>query len=308
MGSRILVFGAGVIGSIFAGALYKAGNDITLLARGERYNELKEKGLMLKDVKTGNLEVFKIKCINTLCASDEYDFIIVAVQNKQVDSVLPVLADNVSKNIVFVVNNPSGYEKYISAIGKERVLAGFPSAGGEKKDGVVTYFIGRGIARVMQTTTFGEVDGQITERLKRLVSLFREAGFAVTYSKNMDAWQKTHIAFVVPIAYALCRFNSNNYLLAKSGKTIKTMILAMREGFQAVKKNGNPVEPRKLLYHYLPLFLLVPYYKTVFSMKIAEYALAKHTITAKGEIDDLNAEFLSMYGKENLASWNELCD
>lgn len=36
MNMRILVYGAGVIGSIFAEKLAVAGNDVTILARGKR--------------------------------------------------------------------------------------------------------------------------------------------------------------------------------------------------------------------------------------------------------------------------------
>jgi len=41
---KILVYGAGAIGSIFAGKLIKAGFNVTVLARNERYNEHKSNG------------------------------------------------------------------------------------------------------------------------------------------------------------------------------------------------------------------------------------------------------------------------
>lgn len=37
---RILIYGAGVIGSIFAGKLASTGCDVTILAGGKRLNEL----------------------------------------------------------------------------------------------------------------------------------------------------------------------------------------------------------------------------------------------------------------------------
>jgi 2-dehydropantoate 2-reductase len=53
MKTKILVYGAGVIGSIFAGKLSLAGNDVTILARGKRYEEISSGGLILKDAMTG---------------------------------------------------------------------------------------------------------------------------------------------------------------------------------------------------------------------------------------------------------------
>jgi ketopantoate reductase len=50
---RILVVGAGVIGSVYAGRLLEAGHSVTLCARGRRFNELHEGGLILEDAQTG---------------------------------------------------------------------------------------------------------------------------------------------------------------------------------------------------------------------------------------------------------------
>ncbi len=232
---RILIYGAGAIGSIFAGKLTKAGYDVTMLARDNRFNELKANGLILKNAISGKIEKHHPNIINSLSPDDIYDYIIVTVQYTQIDLILPTLGENKSPNIVFVVNNPSGYDKYISAVGPERILIGFPSAGGERINGIVNYFIGTGISKLFQSTTFGELTGKRTERLSNLISIFKKAKFSPETCGNMDAWQKTHIAVIMPIAKALYKFNSDNYRLAKSYTTIKTMVLATRECFQVIK-------------------------------------------------------------------------
>lgn len=306
MGSKILIYGAGAIGSIFAGKLAKYGNDVTVLARGDRYQEIKSKGIILCNALTNKEETIPVKCIDELLVEENYEYVIVVVQNHQIDQILPNLSRNKSKNIVFVVNNPLGYSKYISAVGKERVMLGFPSAGGERKEGVVSYFIGTGIAKIMQTTTFAEADGSITIRLKKLVTIFRKAKFDPTFSTNMDAWQKTHIAFVVPIANALYQYNSESKKLARSRKTITEMILATREGFAALKENGVNIEPKKLNYYYLPKWLLCIFYQILFLTKIAEYSMAKHTIVAKQEITELENQFLNLYSNSNFYHWKKM--
>ncbi|MDA3928712.1 MAG: NAD-binding protein [Prolixibacteraceae bacterium] len=50
MKRKILIYGAGVIGSTFGGLLAKCGHDVTLLARNKRLNELKDKGLLLNRI------------------------------------------------------------------------------------------------------------------------------------------------------------------------------------------------------------------------------------------------------------------
>jgi len=306
MKTKILVYGAGAIGSIFAGKLAIHGNDVTILARNNRYDEIKNNGIILRNGLTNKIEIVRVNCINELLENDIYDYIIVVVQNNQIDQILPILGRNSTKNIVFVVNNPLGYTKFVEAVGKERVMIGFPSAGGERKDGIVTYFIGTGIAKVMQTTTFAEYDGTISDRLLKLIEIFRKAKFDPTKSTNMDAWQKTHVAFVVPIANALIRFNSSNLLLAKSRETINEMILATREGFNALKQNGIPVEPSKLNYYYLPRWLLITLYQILFLTKISEYSMAKHTIVAKEEIKLIEEQFLTQYNNCSFTYWKKL--
>ena len=193
---KILIFGAGAIGSIFAGKLAQAGVDVTVLARNERFDELTEYGLMLKNSISGKVSKSNVSVIKELDEDDIYDYIIVAVQYTQIDSILPILSKNKSDNIVFVVNNPLGYKKYIEAVGKERVMIGFPSAGGERKEGFVNYFIGTGISKLFQSTTFGEISGEKTERLRNLVKTFKKAKFSPEICSDMDSWQKTHIAVV----------------------------------------------------------------------------------------------------------------
>ena len=46
---KILVYGAGVIGSIFAYKLKSGGNDVSILARGKRLEDLKKYGLIVQD-------------------------------------------------------------------------------------------------------------------------------------------------------------------------------------------------------------------------------------------------------------------
>ena len=46
---KILVFGAGVLGCNLARNLFRAGKDVTLLARGKWAEEIGENGLRVKD-------------------------------------------------------------------------------------------------------------------------------------------------------------------------------------------------------------------------------------------------------------------
>ena len=107
-----LVYGAGVIGSIYSAKLYEAGIDITLLARGKRYESLKQNGIIINDVLTGKQIVSKIPLTEHLSPADFYDLIIVTVRLDQLDSVKTKLKENTScRAIMFMLNNPDNLQQ-----------------------------------------------------------------------------------------------------------------------------------------------------------------------------------------------------
>lgn len=212
-------------------------------AREKRFAELKNNGIVLVDQQTKKVEQVNINVIDTLMPEDQYDYIIVTMQRTQVDAILPVLAQN--RSLVFVVNTAGGYEKWVTAIGKERFMSGFPAAGGECKSGKVYYFIGRGLQRAFQTTTFGEYSGKKTERVATLIKLFNRAKIPSVFCNNMDAWQKTHVVLITCIANALYGFDCNNYKLGRSFNAVKLMVQGIKEGRQVLRKNGIILLPEK---------------------------------------------------------------
>ena len=50
---KILVYGAGNIGSLYAAKLMDAGHDVTILARGARLHDIRAHGIVLQECVTG---------------------------------------------------------------------------------------------------------------------------------------------------------------------------------------------------------------------------------------------------------------
>ena len=50
---KILIYGAGVIGTLYAARLQESGQLVTMLARGQRLADIRRHGLMLEDVVRG---------------------------------------------------------------------------------------------------------------------------------------------------------------------------------------------------------------------------------------------------------------
>ncbi|MDY2844953.1 MAG: 2-dehydropantoate 2-reductase N-terminal domain-containing protein [Eubacteriales bacterium] len=102
---RYLVFGAGVLGCNLANNLFRAGRDVTLLARGKWADEIKNNGLKIKSKFSLRPTVSRIPVVTSLEPDDAYDVIFVVVRYTQIESVMDSLLKNKTKNIVFVGNN-----------------------------------------------------------------------------------------------------------------------------------------------------------------------------------------------------------
>ena len=77
---------------------------------------------------------------------------------------------NILPHVLFMVNNAAGPGEIVHALGPERVLLGFPGAGGQRDGHVVRTNL---VSGLIQPTTFGELDGRITPRLRRIAAAFR---------------------------------------------------------------------------------------------------------------------------------------
>lgn len=297
---KILIYGAGVIGSIFAAKLSLSGQDITVLARGKRLQEIRDAGIVLRSPETRKEEVVRVKTIESFPPGEKYDYILLAMQRTQVDAVLEHLSQNSTENIVFIVNTAAGYDEWKNAVGAERLLIGFPSAGGERNDGVVSYFIGRGLVRMFQTTTFGEISGERTGRVDDLIEIFNLAGIPSVFCSDMDAWQKTHVSLVTCIANALYGHDCDNRKLAASWSDVEEMVLGIKEGFIVLRKLGIRPTPRKLIFFRLPTCVLTAFFKIIMGTKIAEITMAKHCMVAKTEMIALQGEFDQLIEKSGV--------
>ena len=63
---RTLFFGAGTLGSVYAHLLDEASSDVTVLARGERHDWLKENGLVLVNEMTGQKNSSRVNVVSEL--------------------------------------------------------------------------------------------------------------------------------------------------------------------------------------------------------------------------------------------------
>ncbi len=135
---NILVYGAGVLGSLYAAWLQEAGQHVSLLARGQRLQDICEHGIVLEDVLSGQTTTTQVKVVEQLGPADRYDLAVVVMGKHEVAAILPRLAANKQiPRVLFLHNNAAGPQAMIEALGRERVLLGFAGAGGKREDHII---------------------------------------------------------------------------------------------------------------------------------------------------------------------------
>jgi ketopantoate reductase len=114
-----------------------------------------------------------------------------------------------------------------------------------------------------QRTILDESDGRSSSRIRNLCDLFAEAGFPTSISRNVAGWLNAHTAFVVPIAYALYRFDTDAARLAADRSTLRQMVRATRQAFRALQAAGEADIPAnlKMLYLRMPEGFAVGYWR-----------------------------------------------
>ena len=89
---KILVFGAGVLGCNLARNFFRAGKDVTLLARGAWGESIPKNGLRIKDKFSPRMSVSRIPVVTELKAEDKYDVIFVVLRYTQLDAILDAVS------------------------------------------------------------------------------------------------------------------------------------------------------------------------------------------------------------------------
>ncbi len=295
---KIAIFGPGAMGSIFAARFAQAGHNVTLIARGRRLATLRDRGLWMKSSTGGDTyKITDIQISDTLNANDDYDMVLVTVQRSQIESAIPLLAASACKRIVLMFNCASGADQWNEKLGGKRVFWGFPAALGEIIDDVTHYTLLPDYLRFAQITTLGRSSGTADTALREIESLFHSAGFPAACMDNMDAWLKTHVAFMAPlIASGYIREKRSGFHFTLS--EAKLITTAIKECFVVLRRLNIRWTPLNMrLLGYVPVTLFYPVLWLAFSSNFVKQALFGHAGHAAAEAEILFNELEELAAK-----------
>ncbi len=300
---KTLFFGAGPLGSVYAHLLHEAGANVTILARGERHDWLRENGLVVQNELTGQRGTSQVSVVSELKPDDKFDLVIVLIRKNKLTPVIKVLAASHGvKNILFMGNNTLGFDDYLKHLPAEKVLFGFPGAGGGMREQVVHYTDRETPKGKRKAVTIGEIDGVTRGRTVAIKSLFESAAIPVDLSTDIDGWLKYHAALVSPLVGALYKHDCDNQLVSKDKEALRSLVRAAKEGGRVLSALGfKKRQPFKFnLFYWLPEFLNMMAVKGLLESKFAEVAFAMHAKSARNEMRDLACEFKELIDKTSV--------
>ena len=299
---KILVFGAGILGSYYAAKLYNANIDVTILARGEKYKNIKEKGIILENYFTHEKSIAPVKVIEKPDSTD-FDLVMIFVQSIHVKNILPILSKmKKTESFIFFGNNFSGFEKACQVLGKERVLAGFGAIGGKRKGHAVVFAdTDQKNPDKKGSIILGELNGKLTDRIQKIKEILHTAGIEVKISKDINGWLKTHAAVILSLAGAAYKVNLELKKLAENKQLLYLMIRSIKQSIKVLFYAGITIEPFKYrILALLPDFILHRMFKKLLISEFAAIGLAGHARVARAEMKALSEDFLTLAKKSNI--------
>ena len=286
---RILIIGAGVLGSNLAHSI-KKGNDITILARNKTYENLKNNGLIIKH-KLGKRSVDHFNVIDKLEENDIYDVIFVVSRFSSLDSIVKIIEKNKSKNIVFVGNNMNA-EKYMN-IKAKNILFAFFMAAGKKYDGYINSIC-------LNKIEIGRTDGKDISN-EFIKSIFKETKIKITIENKMNDYLKTHACAVLPLVFASYKVDGNLKLLKKDKEYSLLIMDAIIEGYDVLKKLGYEILPKGEYENCVNKKEKCAFiYRFMFSNFIGKMCISDHAMSAREEFILLDNEFEKLKKKSKL--------
>jgi 2-dehydropantoate 2-reductase len=281
--ARLLVIGAGVNGSVIATRLFNHRLDVTVLARGEHFNDIQNDGIIIENPFNHKRSVTKLPVIDHLDPGDVYDYILVVVRKNQVAGLLPVLAANQSPNIVIMGNNLVGPEAFTRVVEKERILLGSVLAAGRREGKLI-----RALTSTPFASPFGEIDGSVTPRLQCLIRILNGGGVKARISTEMVDFDMTHAVGVALIGKLVMNHHCDLHALARSTEELRDFVEARIEAHQAMKALGHKVIPESEdNIRTTPKFIQVEGMRMLLNSKLGEVGLAYHVSQAPDEIQQL---------------------
>jgi 2-dehydropantoate 2-reductase len=207
---RIAVIGVGGTGGYFGGLLARAGEEVTLVARGVQLAAILANGLTLRTRRAGDLTI-PIPITSDPQEIGPVDLVLFCVKTYDAAAATALLPPLIGPEtaVLPLLNGVEAVDLLSAAVGQQHVLGGVALVtAGITAPGVVTQSGGPG------SITLGELNNARTPRVEAIVAACQRAGIPATIPADIHAaiWQKFAFICAFSGTTALTRLPIGNVL------------------------------------------------------------------------------------------------
>ena len=197
---RILIVGAGAIGGYFGGRLLKAGRDVTFLVRPRRASELAQHGLVIESP-AGGVVIQSPPTILAEKIGRPFDLVLLSCKAYDLAAAMNSFAAAVGPGtmILPLLNGMRHLDLLSERFGRPHVLGGHCLIAVTRDPrGAIVHL------NDSQTLSFGELDGQLSDRIRAVDGQLANAGFDARLSDRIvqGMWDKW--VFLATLAGITC--------------------------------------------------------------------------------------------------------
>ena len=240
---KVLIYGAGVIGSYLTHVLCAAGNDVTLLARGKWKEQLERNGLRIRHHLQHRDTLDHPRVIGDVPAEEHFDAVFAVMPYNKIGAILEPLAAIRAPLVVLVGNNmsPGAMQEAIleKTVCKKQVLFAFQATAGKRdvENGVlICERLGAG---AMDIGGLHALPDEATRA--KLESAFVGTKYKLRWQPDMEAYLICHLAAVLPICYLA--YACGGDMRSSTGGQRKLMRMATKEAYGLLRAQGVAILP-----------------------------------------------------------------
>ena len=284
---KILSIGTGVIGTTYLWKFAEAGHEARVLVRAGKEHSISDSGIQINYVDKHNrkritgTECFQPAVFSPQNIPDDNDIVIVSVHSHQLDQVLEMISA-LNTGTVFILQNTWKCRETVNRyLHPDRYILGFPHmVGGTNRGGEIdTIIFDDGHTRIESA------DSDHKKKLiQPLLGLLQTAGLKPRPTRAIENWIISHHIQQASGIGLFLKYGGPENVLADKAR-VSEMILTAREGLRVCRKMGmRPlfISPINILY--IPLFILVPLFRKMFSAEDEMSMLRGHYEHGKYEM------------------------
>jgi len=231
---KIVIYGAGGVGSFYGGLLARSGQDVHFVARGAQLDALRTRGLQISSLALGEITVPSVHSARTAAEIGNADLVLICVKAHQTAGVLDDVATIVGPDTTLMAlqNGVESDEILAERFGMDRVLSAVVYVGATLEEPGFVRHVAAG------TLVIGDRSGRMNERLDRVREVLASTGLPVRVSPDIERQRWHKLAWNASFnAISALTLRSSQDLLANP-HTRQLLIAMMREVVAVANARG----------------------------------------------------------------------